>query len=126
MSKRNKELKGIIKLTKIFKNKTIGHYEKLAEIIIEHPEIMLKSHKPDTDILYWYMRKNKIIVVELNEFEFKDKVISLSTIRNFRKRLRDFLEEKNVALKTAYELKIKGKQMKSKISKGTENGICRD
>ena len=126
MSKRNKELKGIIKLTQIYKNKTIGHYEKLAEIIIEHPEIMLKSHKPDTDILYWYMRKNKIIVVELNEFEFKDKVISLSTIRNFRKRLRDFLEEKNVALKTAYELKIKGKQMKSKISKGTENGICRD
>ena len=73
-----------------------GHYEKLSEIIIEHPEIMLESHKPDTDILYWYMRKNKIIVVELNEFEFKDKVIALSTIRNFRKRLRDFLEDKNV------------------------------
>ena len=103
-----------------------GHYENLAEIIIEHPEIMLESHKPDTDILYWYMRKNKIIVVELNKFEFKDKVIALSTIRNFRKRLRDFLEDKNVALKTAYDLKIKGKQMKSKISKGKENGICRD
>lgn len=124
MSKRNKELKEIIKLTKIFKNKIIGHYEKLAEIIIEHPEIMLESHKPDTDILYWYMRKNKIIVVELNEFEFKDKVIALSTIRNFRKRLRDFLEAKNVASKTAYELKIKGKQMRQKISKGNENGIC--
>ena len=126
MSKRNKELKEIIKLTKIFKNKTIGHYEKLAEIIIEHPEIMLESHKPDTDILYWYMRKNKIIVVELNEFEFKDKVIALSIVRNFRKRLRDFLEEKNVALKTAYDLKIKGKQMRQKISKGKENGICGD
>lgn len=126
MSKRNKELKEIIKFTKIFKHKMIGHYEKLSEIIIEHPEIMLESHKPDTDILYWYMRKNKIIVVELNEFEFKDKVIALSTIRNFRKRLRDFLKEKNVALKTTYDLKIKGKQMKSKISKGTENGICRD
>ena len=124
MSKRNKELKEIIKLTKIFKNKIIGHYEKLAEIIIEHPEIMLESHKPDTDILYWYMRKIKIIVVELNEFEFKDKVIALSTIRNFRKRLRDFLEAKNVASKTAYELKIKGKQMRQKISKGNENGIC--
>ena len=126
MSKRNKELKEIIKFTKIFKHKMIGHYEKLSEIIIEHPEIMLESHKPDTDILYWYMRKNKILVVELNEFEFKDKVIALSTIRNFRKRLRDFLENKNVATKTAYDLKIKGKQMKSKISKGTENGICRD
>lgn len=126
MSKRNKELKEIIKFTKIFKHKMTGHYEKLSEIIIEHPEIMLESHKPDTDILYWYMRKNKIIVVELNEFEFKDKVIALSTIRNFRKRLRDFLEDKNVALKTAYDLKIKGKQMRSKISKGTENGICRD
>ena len=126
MSKRNKELKEIIKFTKIFKHKMTGHYEKLAGIIIEHPEIMLESHKPDTDILYWYMRKNKIIVVELNEFEFKDKVIALSTIRNFRKRLRDFLEAKNVASKTAYDLKIKGKQMRSKISKGTENGICRD
>ena len=126
MSKRNKELKEIIKFTKIFKHKMTGHYEKLSEIIIEHPEIMLESHKPDTDILYWYMRKNKIIVVELNEFEFKDKVIALSIVRNFRKRLRDFLEEKNVALKTAYDLKIKGKQMKSKISKGKENGICRD
>lgn len=126
MSKRNKELKEIIKFTKIFKHKMTGHYEKLSEIIIEHPEIMLESHKPDTDILYWYMRKNKIIVVELNEFEFKDKVIALSTIRNFRKRLRDFLEAKNVASKTAYDLKIKGKQMRSKISKGTENGICRD
>lgn len=126
MSKRNKELKEIIKFTKIFKHKMTGHYENLAEIIIEHPEIMLESHKPDTDILYWYMRKNKIIVVELNKFEFKDKVIALSTIRNFRKRLRDFLEDKNVALKTAYDLKIKGKQMKSKISKGKENGICRD
>lgn len=103
-----------------------GHYEKLAGIIIEHPEIMLESHKPDTDILYWYMRKNKIIVVELNEFEFKDKVIALSTIRNFRKRLRDFLEDKNIALKTAYDLKIKGKQMRQKISKGKENGICGD
>ncbi len=126
MSKRNKELKEIIKFTKIFKHKMTGHYEKLSEIIIEHPEIMLESHKPDTDILYWYMRKNKIIVVELNEFEFKDKVIALSTIRNFRKRLRDFLEDKNVTLKTDYDLKIKGKQMRSKISKGTENGICRD
>lgn len=126
MSERNKELKKIIKFTKIFKHKMTGHYEKLSEIIIEHPEIMLESHKPDTDILYWYMKKNKILVVELNEFEFKDKVIALSTIRNFRKRLRDFLEEKNVALKTAYDLKIKGKQMRSKISKGTENGICRD
>ena len=126
MSERNKELKKIIKFTKIFKHKMTGNYKKLAEIIIEHPEIMLESHKPDTDIIYWYMKKNKIIVVELNEFEFKDKVIALSTIRNFRKRLRDFLEDKNVALKTAYDLKIKGKQMKSKISKGKENGICRD
>ncbi len=126
MSKRNKELKEIIKFTKIFKHKMTGRYEKLSEIIIEHPEIMLESHKPDTDILYWYMRKNKIIVVELNKFEFKDKVIALSTIRNFRKRLRDFLEDKNIALKPAYDLKIKGKQMKSKISKGKENGICRD
>lgn len=126
MSKRNKELKEIIKFTKIFKHKMTGHYEKLAGIIIEHPEIMLKTHKPDTDILYWYMKKNQILVVELNEFEFKDKVIALSTIRNFRKRLRDFLEDKNIALKTAYDLKIKGKQMKSKISKGTENGIRGD
>ena len=75
-------------------------------------EIMLESHKPDTDILYWYIRKNQIIVVELNEFEFKDRVIALSTIRNFRKRLRDFLEKKDLALKTAYDLKIKEKQMK--------------
>lgn len=124
MSKRNKELKEIIKFTKIFKHKITGYYKILAEIIIEHPEIMLESHKPDTDILYWYMRKNKIIVVELNEFEFKDKVIALSTIRNFRKRLRDFLEDKNIALKTAYDLKIKGKQMRQKISKGNEDGIC--
>ena len=126
MNKRNKELKEIIKFTKIFKHKMTGHYEKLSEIIIEHPEIMLESHKPDTDILYWYMRKNKIIVVELNEFEFKDKVIALSTIRNFRKRLRDFLEKTDLALKTAYDLKIKGKRMRCAISKGKENGICRD
>lgn len=126
MSKRNKELKEIIKFTKIFKHKMTGHYEKLSEIIIEHPEIMLESHKPDIDILYWYMIKNRLTVHTLNKYEFKNKMIALSTIRNFRKRLRDFLEDKNIALKTAYDLKIKGKQMRQKISKGKENGICRD
>lgn len=126
MSKRNKELKEIIKFTKIFKNKMIGYYEILAEIIIEHPEIMLESHKPDTDILYWYMRKNRLTVHTLNKYEFKNKMIALSTIRNFRKRLRDFLEKKDLALKTAYDLKIKGKRMRCAISKGKENGICGD
>ena len=58
----------------------------LKSIIVSHPEILLKSKQPDTAILY-YLQRFKGISTELRIEEFEDRMIPLSTIRNFRQNL---------------------------------------
>ena len=73
----------------IIKNKTMAFktkYQILKDIIISHPEILLKSKQPDTAILY-YLQRFKGISTELKIEEFEERMIPLSTIRNFRQNL---------------------------------------
>ena len=76
-------------LLKIIKNKTMDFktkYQILKDIIILHPEILLKSKQPDTAILY-YLQRFKEISTKLKIEEFEERMIPLSTIRNFRQNL---------------------------------------
>ena len=73
----------------IIKNKTMAFktkYQILKDVIILHPEILLKSKQPDTAILY-YLQRFKGISTELRIEEFEERMIPLSTIRNFRQNL---------------------------------------
>ena len=111
----------IIKYTKIYKQKlkikNVGNKRiALCDIIIQNPKIMLETEKPDLDILYFLEKNNNINVQELKREEYKKKMIAISTIRNFRKSLRDFLEENKVAVDTAEKLKAKGRLVKAALS----------
>ena len=113
-------------LLKIIKNKTMDFktkYQILKDIIISHPEILLKSKQPDTAILY-YLQRLKEISTKLKIEEFEERMIPLSTIRNFRQNLiLEFKKDgiwldsfKNIEDKATY---IKKEMRKDKKELGT-------
>ena len=103
----------------IIKNKTMAFktkYQILKDVIILHPEILLKSKQPDTAILY-YLQRFKGISTELRIEEFEDRMIPLSTIRNFRQNLIIELKKDGIWLDSFDKIEDKATYIKKKNAK---------
>ena len=103
----------------IIKNKTMAFktkYQILKDVIILHPEILIKSKQPDTAILY-YLQRFKGISTELRIEEFEDRMIPLSTIRNFRQNLIIELKKDGIWLDSFDKIEDKATYIKKEMRK---------
>ena len=106
-------------LLEIIKNKTMNFktkYQILKDIIILHPEILLKSKQPDTAILY-YLQRFKGISTKLRIEEFEERMIPLSTIRNFRQNLIIELKKDEIWLDSFDKIEDKATYIKKEMRK---------
>ena len=106
-------------LLEIIKNKTMNFktkYQILKDIIILHPEILLKSKQSDTAILY-YLQRFKGISTKLRIEEFEERMIPLSTIRNFRQNLIIELKKDEIWLDSFDKIEDKATYIKKEMRK---------
>ena len=106
-------------ILEVIRNKTRNLKTKhniLKSIIVSHPEIILKSKQPDTAILY-YLQRFKGISTELRIEEFEDRMIPLSTIRNFRQNLIIELKKDGIWLDSFDKIEDKATYIKKQMRK---------
>ena len=106
-------------ILEVIRNKTRNLKTKhniLKSIIVSHPEIILKSKQPDTAILY-YLQRFKGISTELRIEEFEDRMIPLSTIRNFRQNLIIELKKDGIWLDSFDKIEDKATYIKKEMRK---------
>ena len=85
-------------------------------VILINAKLLLKSKQPDTAILY-YLQRFKGISTELRIEEFEDRMIPLSTIRNFRQNLIIELKKDGIWLDSFDKIEDKATYIKKKMRK---------
>ena len=108
-------------ILEVIRNKTRNLKTKhniLKNIIVSHPEIILKSKQPDTAILYYLQHSNDISANSTLE-EFESKMIPLSTIRNFRQNLIIELKKEGIHLENSDKIQDKATYIRNAIINGS-------
>ena len=95
----------VINHVKEMKSKDID----LKNIILQHPEVVFESDAPDNEFLFYIMKSKNIDLSKITKDQFKKEVPPISTIRNFRQKIRTDLQKHGIFFEN--EMKLRNKDM---------------